>query len=161
MFDCTILVWEVRRFRRMKIGVIRSHHRYAVETQFRRTHEGRVPKDAAQKYFSDPVFREESRKAFVAAGFSDDAVEVEAFSRSLTAVAAIERQIASAQKRIATFTKDLERRYAERGARVALASLKASRGRICWRRKGRSPPTNATRPAAPGPVHRKARRVRE
>jgi hypothetical protein len=128
VMDCTILVWEVLRYRRVKIGVIRNHQRNAAESLFRKSYEGHPPKDAARRYFSDPIFREESRDAFEAAGFSRDAVEVEAFSRSLPALAEIERQIASAQKRIATFMKDLERRYAERGARLARAAWKAALG---------------------------------
>jgi hypothetical protein len=129
LFDLTTLLWEIFRYRRMKIGIIRNHQRAAVESLFRKTHNGRVPPNAVEDYFSDPVFRAETCKAFEEVGFSPDAVEVEAFQRSLAPIAEIERLIASAQKRVAAFTKDLEKRYADRGARVrAAAAWKAFMG---------------------------------
>jgi hypothetical protein len=125
ILDYAMLVWETLRYRRMKVGIERNNRHAAVETMFRRLCNGKVPKDAGNDFFSDPVFQAQTRKDFEAAGFSSDAVEVEAFQRSVSSIAAVEKLIAGAQKRIATFTNDLEKRYAARLVRVERAALHA------------------------------------
>jgi hypothetical protein len=114
IFDYTCLKLELLRYARMKVGIERNTRRAAVETIFRRLSNGKIPKDEIGEYFSEPEFQAQTRKDFEQAGFSLDAVEVEAFQRSLPSIAAVDKLIASGQKRIATFTKELEKRHAVR-----------------------------------------------
>jgi hypothetical protein len=80
---------------------------------------------SADGWFRDADFRERAAKGFEAAGFASNAVEAEAFQRSLPALATIDRLIASAQKRLMSLLKDLERRYGSRGAEVRLVAVQA------------------------------------
>ncbi len=131
----TNLTWEVMRYSRMKIAVMLNHQRGAVESLFRKTHDTAALKNAgdfraieadanAKKFFADPAYRESASQKFVAAGFSPDGVEAEAFVRSLTALATIERLIVSAQKRLTQFLKELEKRCDDRQTEERAAKLR-------------------------------------
>ena len=84
----------------------------------------------ARKWMSDPAFRKTASKSFEAAGFGQDAVEAEAFSRALPEISTIERLIVSAQRRLNDFLKQLTDRRDKRVATMRdaanLAIKKAS-----------------------------------
>jgi hypothetical protein len=133
--NVTLLTWEVMRYYRIKASITVNQQRGAVESLFMKTHEGASMEGAAaglrasasvsaDAWFSDPAFRARAAKSFEAAGFAPDAVEAEAFQRSLPTLETIDRLIASAQKRLMSFLKDLERRYGSRGAEVRLLAVR-------------------------------------
>jgi hypothetical protein len=80
---------------------------------------------SANDWFADPRSRTEVAKNFEAAGYAPDALGAEAFKRSLGSLATIEKLIASAQKRLIAFLKDLERRYVSRAAEMHVTAAKA------------------------------------
>jgi hypothetical protein len=136
VYSITVLTWEVIRYHRMKIALMLNQTRPAVEALFRKTHEGAAMEGAAtglriagnlsaNEWFADPVSQRKHARRFEAAGFAPNAVEGEAFMRSLTSLATIETLIVSAQKRLSTFIRDLERRYGNRGAEMRLTAMEA------------------------------------
>jgi hypothetical protein len=136
VFNATTLTWELIRYHRMKVAIMHSHQRGAVESLFRKTHEGASMAGAesglramasvnADQWFVDEAYRQRAAKRFEAAGYASNAVEAEAFQRSLPTLATVDRLIASAQKRLAGFLKDLENRFSSRGAEVRLVAAHA------------------------------------
>ena len=121
--EATKLTLSIGRYERMKGAILLNQQRPAAENLFRKTHESAAMKNAevglraaaqvsAKKYFSDAAFKANADQTFEAAGYAPDAIEGEAFLRALPSLAVIERQIASAQKRLFAMLKDLEVRYA-------------------------------------------------
>jgi hypothetical protein len=127
VFDCTYLVWETLRFRRLKAGIVRNNQRAAAEKMFCGIYKGKELKRAIDDYFSSPEFAAQTQKDFETMGLCPDAIGVEALQRSLSPLAEIERQIASAQKRLATFTKELEQRLSDRVSEFNRAAMAAAR----------------------------------
>jgi hypothetical protein len=136
VFNATMLLWELLRYYRVRAGITLNQQRGAVESLFRKTHSGAAMEGAAaglrasasvsaDAWFSDAAFRAQAAKSFEAAGYASNAVEAEAFQRSLPTLAAIDRLIASAQKRLTSFLNDLERRYGSRGAEMRLVAVQA------------------------------------
>ncbi len=123
--EATKLVLNIERYERVKGAIFLNEQRPAVESLFRKTHEGAAMQNAGaglraaahldgQKYFSDPAFRTKADAAFEAAGYAPGALEGETFLRALPSLSVIERQIASAQKRLIGILKELEARYSSR-----------------------------------------------
>jgi hypothetical protein len=77
----------------------------------------------AKEYLTDPRSRALAIKDFEAAGYSPDAVEAEAFQRSLAALATIENLIVSAQRRLMSFLKELDSRYGSGAAEMRLTAM--------------------------------------
>ena len=79
---------------------------------------------------SDPAYRKTAAKSFEVAGYGQDAVEAEAFSRALPEISVIERLIVSAQRRLNAFLKELtehrDQRVATMRDTAKLAIEKAS-----------------------------------
>jgi hypothetical protein len=136
VFNATTLTWELMRYHRMKVAILLNHQRGAVESLFRKTHEGASMAGAesglramasvnADQWFGDAAYRARAAKLFEAAGYASNAVEAEAFQRSLPTLATIDRLIASAQKRLTSFLKDLERRYGSRASEMRLVAIQA------------------------------------
>jgi hypothetical protein len=125
VYSATVLTWEVMRYDRMKIALMRNQQRPALESLFRKTHEGAAANQNAKEWFVSPASRAAAARNFEAAGYAPEAVEAEAFQRSLAALAIIERLIASAQKRLLVFLKDLEKRYGARGAEMRVTAAHA------------------------------------
>ena len=133
VYQSTVLTWDVLRYQNMKIGVLRSHQRPALESLLRKTQartaskglaEGVAKSEARQlaaPWFKDPTSRPAMMKALEDAGYPPNALEVEAFQLALPALATIERLIVSAQKRLNLFLEDLERtsKAAARALRAA------------------------------------------
>ena len=133
VYQATVLTWDVLRYQNMKIGVLRSHQRPALESLLRKTQvrtatkglaEGVAKSEARQlaaPWFKDPASRPAMMKALEDAGYPPNALEVEAFQLALPALATIDRLIVSAQKRLNLFLEDLERtsKASARALRVA------------------------------------------
>jgi len=134
VYEATVLTWDVLRYQDMKIGVLRSHQRPALESLLRKTQVGPASKkgisevvaqskarELAAPWFKDPASRPAMMKALEDAGYPPNALEVEAFQLALPALATIDRLIVSAQKRLNLFLEDLERtsKASARALRVA------------------------------------------
>jgi hypothetical protein len=132
--QATVLTWDILRYQNMKIGVLRSHRRPALESLLRKTQVGPASKkgisevvaqskarELAAPWFKDPASRPAMMKALEDAGYPPNALEVEAFQLALPALATIDRLIVSAQKRLNLFLEDLERtsKASARALRVA------------------------------------------
>jgi hypothetical protein len=145
-YQATVLTWEVLRYQHMKIGVLRSHERAALESLLRKIQVRTASKGVAEAiaksearqlaapWFKDPASRPPMMKAIENAGFPPNALEVEAFQLALPALATIERLIVSAQKRPDQFLDDLREppkpapgHCAWRQRRPSLPRLPASR----------------------------------
>lgn len=120
--QATVLTWDILRYQNMKIGVLRSHQRPALESLLREIQVGPASKkglsevvaqskarELAAPWFKDPASRPVMMKALEEAGYPSNALEVEAFQLALPALATIERLIVSAQKRLNVFLGDMER----------------------------------------------------
>jgi hypothetical protein len=120
----------------MKIGVLHSHQRPALESLLRKTNAVAAMKGAepmmrvdadqkATKWFADPASRPAMMKAFELAGYPPNAVQTEAFMRALPSLAQIDRLIVSAQKRLDVFLKDLEKTSKDSAEALRLAAERA------------------------------------
>jgi hypothetical protein len=137
VYQATVLSWDVLRYQNMKIGVLRSHRRPALESLLRKIQvrtatkglaEGVAKSEARQlaaPWFKDPASRPAMKKALEDAGYPPNALEVEAFQLALPALATIERLIVSAQKRLNLFLDDLERTSKARARALRVTTEKA------------------------------------
>ena len=120
--QATVLTWDILRYQNMKIGVLRSHQRPALESLLREIQVDPASKKGisevvaqskarqlAAPWFKDPDSRPAMMKTIADAGYPPNALDVEAFQLALPALATIERLIVSAQKRLNLFLEDLER----------------------------------------------------
>jgi hypothetical protein len=138
VYQATVLTWDVLRYQNMKIGVLRSHRRPALESLLRKIQVRTASKKGiaeavaqsearqlAAPWFKDPTSRPAMKKALEDAGYPPNALEVEAFQLALPALATIERLIVSAQKRLNLFLDDLERTSKARARALRVATEKA------------------------------------
>ena len=138
--QATVLTWVILRCQDMKVRVLRSHQRPALESllrkiQVRTTSPSKtgiaeaVAKSEARQlaapWFKDPASRPAMMKTIENAGYPPDAIEVEAFLLALPALAPIERLIASAQKRLDRYLEDLERTSKAHARALRAAAEKA------------------------------------
>jgi hypothetical protein len=130
-----VIFQELQYYKRMKFAITRNQRRPAIESLFRRSHEGATMEGAqsglrhmasleAQKYCKDPAFEATSDKFFEVQGFAKSAADAEAFARSLPAFATVERMIANGEKRLLGIIKELERRFSNRAAETPVNQLK-------------------------------------
>jgi hypothetical protein len=138
VYQAAVLTWDILRYQKMKIGVLRSHQRPALESLLRkiqvrpRSKKG-IGESVAQSearqlaapWFKDPASRSAMMNVIKNAGYPADALEVEAFQLALPALATIERLIVSAQKRLNVFLDDLERTSKASARALRLAAEKA------------------------------------
>jgi hypothetical protein len=129
-YQATMLTWDILRYYKMKVGVLHSHQRPALESLLRKIH-GRAGIGAAEllvkkeaheltaECFADPTSRPLVMKTIEKAGYPPDALEVEAFQLALPALAKIEGLIVSAQKRLDQYLKTLENTASAEALRVA------------------------------------------
>jgi hypothetical protein len=137
VYQSTVLTWDVLRYQDMKVGVLRSHQRPALESLLRKIQvrtgtkgiAGSVAQSEARQlaapWFKDPASRPAMMKVIKDAGYPPNALEVEAFQLALPALATIERLIVSAQKRLNLFLDDLERTSKASARALRLATEKA------------------------------------
>ena len=136
--QATVLTWDILRYQQMKIGVLRSHQRPALESLLRKIKVRTASKmgisevvaqsearELAAPWFKDPDSRPAMMRVIENAGYPPDALEVEAFQLALPALANIERLIASAQKRLNVFLDDLERASKAHARALRAATEKA------------------------------------
>jgi hypothetical protein len=121
----------------MKVGVLRSHQRPALESLLRKIKVRIASKsgisevvvqtearEVAASWFEDPASRPAVMKVIENAGYPPDAIEVEAFQLALPALAPIERLIVSA-KRLDRYLEDLERTSKAHARTLRAAAEKA------------------------------------
>jgi hypothetical protein len=138
VYQATVLTWDVLRYQDMKIGVLRSHQRPALESLLRKIKVRIASKkgisevvaqsearEIAAEWFEDPASRPAMMKVIETAGYPPDAIEVEAFQLALPPLAPIERLIASAQKRLDRYLEDLERTSKAHARALRAAAEKA------------------------------------
>lgn len=136
--QATVLTWDILRYQEMKIGVLRSHQRPALESLLSEIQVCKMPKkgigeaivqsearELAAPWFKDPASRPAMMKMIEDAGYPPNALDVEAFQLALPALATIERLIVSAQKRLNVFLDDLERTSKASAQALRLAAEKA------------------------------------
>jgi hypothetical protein len=136
--QATVLTWDILRYQQMKIGVLRSHQRPALESLLRKIKVRAASKkgisevvaqsearEFAAPWFKDPASRPAMMRVIENAGYPPDALEVEAFQLALPALANIERLIVSAQKRLNVFLDDLERASKAHARALRAATEKA------------------------------------
>ena len=137
VYQATVLTWDVLRYQQMKIGVLRSHQRPALESLLRKIKVRTASKmgisevvaqsearELAAPWFKDAASRPAMMRVIENAGYPPDALEVEAFQLALPALAPIERLIVSAQKRLDKFLDDLERTSKANARALRLAAKK-------------------------------------
>lgn len=123
--EATKIVLSLHHLDRLRGVTLVNQQRPAVESLFRKTHEGAALKNAdgaihaeailnATRYFADPAFKAMADKKFEAAGYAPDALEGEAYLRAQSSLVMIQREQASNRKALFSILKDLELRYASR-----------------------------------------------
>jgi hypothetical protein len=136
--QATVLTWDILRCQDMKVGVLRSHQRPALESLLRKIQVRTVSKrgigeavaqsearELAAPWFKNPASRSVMMKTIENAGYPPNAIEVEAFQLALPALAPIERLIVSAQKRLDRYLEDLERTSKAHARALRAAAEKA------------------------------------
>jgi hypothetical protein len=128
VWNSAILTWEVMRYRRMKVSYMLNQRRAAVGALIRQAFQstsmravrkgGSDIDDNIERYFSDPAYRPLVGQALEQAGYSADAAEAEAFARSLNGLSQFERLIASAEKRLMLFFREMDRIHGDRAIRA-------------------------------------------
>jgi len=131
-YQAAMLTLDILRYHAMKVGVLRNHQRPAFESLIRKVLRGATSDESkvkvevdqlATQWFSDPASRPAILEKFEKAGYSSNAVEVEAFQLALPILAPIERLIVPAQKRLDQYLKGLEK--ASKASAQALRSATA------------------------------------
>jgi hypothetical protein len=79
----------------------------------------------ATGYFTSEDARRKIERKFAAAGYAPESVDVEAFQLSLQSLATLDRQIASAQKQLMAFLKEIDRRESRRADALRATALNA------------------------------------
>lgn len=128
VWNSAILTWDIMRYRRMKVSFVANQRRAAVSALIRRAfpsasmrgvrNPGSDIDDNIERYFSDPAYPPLLARALAESGYSVDAVEAEMFARSLAALGQIEKLIASAEKRLMMFFREMEKIHGDRAVRA-------------------------------------------
>lgn len=125
VYHATTFAWELLRYQRLKIEIIRNNERAAVEQLTSSISVGpnkslqAFAKMEAEKYFTCAEADEEIKMKLLKNGYSEHTVRTIAYQQSLPSLAMIERLITNAQKRLATHFKEMERRSLELASRKA------------------------------------------
>jgi hypothetical protein len=128
VWNSAILTWEVMRYRRTKIAYMQNERRMAVSTLIRKAFSSSsmraIRRDGSdvdaniERYFTDPAYPPLVAQALEKAGYSIDAVEAEMLARSLDGLVRIEKLIASGEKRLMLFFREMERIHGDRAIRA-------------------------------------------
>jgi hypothetical protein len=121
-------IWEVMRYRRMKVSYTQNQRRAAVEGLIRKAFQASAMRavreagsdidDNVERYFSDLEYPPLVAKALEKSGYTVDAVEAEMFARSLDGLSQIEKLVASAEKRLMLFFREMEKIHGDRAIRA-------------------------------------------
>lgn len=128
VWHTAILTWEVMRYRRFKVAYMLNQRRVAVGGLIRKAFHaspmrtlriaGSDIDDNIERYFTDPEYPLLIAQALEKSGYTIDAVESEMFARSLEGLSRIERLIASAEKRLMLFFREMEKIHGDRAIRA-------------------------------------------
>jgi hypothetical protein len=128
VWNSAVLTWEVMRYRRMKVSYMLNQRRVAIGALIRRAFQspsmravrkaGSDIDDNIERYFSDRAYPPLVAEALEQAGYSVDAAEAETFARSLDGLLQIEKLIASAEKRLMLFFREMDRIHGARAIRA-------------------------------------------
>ena len=128
VWNSAILTWEVMRYRRMKVAYMVNQRRAAVGSLIRKAFQtsamralrtaGSDIDDNVERYFTDPEYPSLVAQALEKSGYTIDVVEAEMFARSLDGLSRIEKLIASAEKRLMLFFREMERIHGDRALRA-------------------------------------------
>ncbi len=128
VWDSAILTWEIMRYRRMKVAYMLNQRRAAVGSLIRKAFQtsamralrtaGSDIDDNVERYFTDPEYPSLVAQALDKSGYTIDVVEAEMFARSLDGLSRIEKLIASAEKRLMLFFREMERIHGDRALRA-------------------------------------------
>lgn len=136
VYDVAILTWEIQRYQSTRMKLIGNHTRQAVKNTFAMmlTDQSPVVAEAivnhatatkTENFFSDPEFRAQAVSEFDEVDYS---IEAATFALALPEIVAIERLIASAQKRLLSFLDNLEKRCAARAKKLGATAAKVTGG---------------------------------
>jgi len=136
VYDVAVLTWEIQRYQRIRMKLIGNHERQAVKNTFAMMVTDHSPgiasdvvtHDSAEKtvkFFSERGFKEQAVGEFDEVDYS---IEAATFALALPDIVAIERLIASAQKRLLSFLNNLEKRCAARAEKLAATAAQATGG---------------------------------
>lgn len=138
VYQATLLTWDILRCQTMQVGVLRSLQRPALESLLRKilvrtAASNGIPeaiaraeaRQLAAPWFNDPASRPALMQTIENAGYPPNAIEVEAFQLALPVLAAIERLIVSAQRRLDHYLADLERTSKASALALRLAAKQA------------------------------------
>ena len=135
IYQATTLTWRVIGLERVRSALIRHQRPAAVVALIRRTNEfgGAEPGSIAYmtapgeaiEYFKSEEGKKKIETRFAAAGYAQESVDVETFQLSLAFLTTIDRQIASAQKQLMAFLKEIDRRESRRADALRKAALNA------------------------------------
>jgi hypothetical protein len=138
-FQTTIVVFRLLSLQRMRAALISHKRPEAVLSLIRQTNPGGPFERGSlgdlsssadrDKYFSSKEAKASFEARFAKAGYAPDAREVEAFQLALPALATLDRQIVAAEKQLAAFLKEIERRNLRRAQAFAAAVLRARQQR--------------------------------
>jgi hypothetical protein len=128
VWNSAILTWDVMRYRRMKVAYMLNQRRAAVGGLIRKTFQtsamralrtaGSDIDDNVERYFTDPEYPPLVAQALEKSGYTIDVVEAEMFARSLDGLSQIEKLIASAEKRLMLFFREMEKIHGDRAIRA-------------------------------------------
>jgi len=103
-----VLIWNLQRLERMRVGIIRHLHPAAVAALLRRTSKYgdaepssiayQTASAEADAYFTSEEGKKQMLERFAGSGYAPDAIEIEAFQQALPHLAIIDRQISAAQR---------------------------------------------------------------
>jgi hypothetical protein len=135
IFQVTLLTWRLLGLERMRAALIRHQRPAAVVGLLKRTDDlrGVEPGSLAfadvsgevAGYFTSEDARKKMETKLAAAGYAPESVDVEAFQLSLHSLATIDRQVASAQKQLMAFLKEIDRRETRRADALRGTALNA------------------------------------
>ena len=123
-YQATALIWNLQRYDRMVVAVIRQMHPAAVAALIRRTSiygetepgslvYGQAHAEAL-KYFASEETKKLVLQRFSKAGYTPNAVEVEAFEQALAQITSLNRQQTVARQQLLAFLKEIDRRNSRR-----------------------------------------------
>src|SRR6266403_52054 len=128
VWNSAILTWEVMRYRRIRVAYMLNQRRAAVGSLIRKAFQtsamralrtaGSDIDDNVERYFTDPEYPSLVAQALEKSGYTIDVVEAEMFARSLDGLSRIEKLIASAEKRLMLFFREMERIHGDRALRA-------------------------------------------
>ena len=128
VWNSAVLTWEVMRYRRMKVSYMLNQRRAAVGALIRKTFLTSVTRaireagsdidDNVERYFTDPEYPPLVAQALEKSGYTIEVVESEMFARSLDGLSKIERLIASAEKRLMLFFREMDKIHGDRAIRA-------------------------------------------